>query len=547
MSDLKRYYDDEMFYLRTSGRQFAQEYPDAARVLDGESQGDRDPAVERLLEGFAFLTARIRQEMDQDESGLARDLVEMTEPALLQPLPSFTMAELQPPAGESQQRKVERGALFSTVPLPGLGYPCLFSSDDARPLSQTELSGVSLAEGPDGHDQLELNFQRNASARTSAESLALYVHGDSGLAWTLWYFMVRCSESPVAPYRAVDTGNSWELCRSFFTMEERFRMVRLDLPEFEGNHTVRIRFNRKFPRHLLKAVQKDTLRINVFPLLNQFVQPTEPIVLDQRHFEYHIQPRQGRRQEIIKLRSVKAGSMKDPGRAKEILPFAAPGIPDKLPGQSYYRFATRANRQGENSAWIALGSLPPDTEMLSIEALCSDGPWVREHVQAKDIQLVKDPALSGCAVHALQRPTQLLRPPSEQDLEWRVLGLLGTGIQSLANPDFIKRALALWNWDPMGTKNYLIDNIRQASHSLDNKARQGKILPCVKVSLLMQDDKCQADSYDRLGQLFAFGNVLHHLFQTQATINTLVELEIVLEPSRLNMVWNACEGTCSPV
>ena len=58
-----KYYQDELTYLRDLGREFSEAYPDAAQFI-----GERgsDPDVERLLEGFSFLTARIRQKLDDE-------------------------------------------------------------------------------------------------------------------------------------------------------------------------------------------------------------------------------------------------------------------------------------------------------------------------------------------------------------------------------------------------------------------------------------------------------------------------------------------------
>jgi type VI protein secretion system component VasA len=48
-------YQDELSYLRDSGKQFAQKYPQVAQNLDLSDQGSSDPHVERLLESFAFM------------------------------------------------------------------------------------------------------------------------------------------------------------------------------------------------------------------------------------------------------------------------------------------------------------------------------------------------------------------------------------------------------------------------------------------------------------------------------------------------------------
>ncbi|CCP08568.1 type VI secretion system protein ImpG [Erwinia amylovora MR1] len=62
MDDLTlRYFDAEMRYLREAGKEFAHAHPDRAAMLNLDKPGARDPYVERLFEGFAFLMGRLRE------------------------------------------------------------------------------------------------------------------------------------------------------------------------------------------------------------------------------------------------------------------------------------------------------------------------------------------------------------------------------------------------------------------------------------------------------------------------------------------------------
>ena len=58
-----KYYQDELTYLRDLGREFAAAYPGIAPML---AERGGDPDVERLLEGVAFLTGKIRQKLDDE-------------------------------------------------------------------------------------------------------------------------------------------------------------------------------------------------------------------------------------------------------------------------------------------------------------------------------------------------------------------------------------------------------------------------------------------------------------------------------------------------
>ena len=55
-----RYFQDELDYLRKSGDEFSQYFPRLTEYLSSRSV---DPDVERLLEGFAFLTGRLREKV----------------------------------------------------------------------------------------------------------------------------------------------------------------------------------------------------------------------------------------------------------------------------------------------------------------------------------------------------------------------------------------------------------------------------------------------------------------------------------------------------
>lgn len=97
MSDLTlRYYEEEMRYLKEAGLEFSKAHPDRAAMLNLDRVGTRDPYVERLFEGFAFLTGRIRQKLDDDFPELTEGLVNMLWPHYLRMIPSLTVLELIP-------------------------------------------------------------------------------------------------------------------------------------------------------------------------------------------------------------------------------------------------------------------------------------------------------------------------------------------------------------------------------------------------------------------------------------------------------------------
>jgi Uncharacterized protein conserved in bacteria len=120
------YYEAQMRYLRESGKEFAQAHPDRARMLNLDRVGDRDPSVERLYEGFAFLTGRLQQKLDDELPELTEGLVSLLWPHYLRMIPSLSIVELFPLAEKLQKTETVpagvpvRSAPIVTPPPPGM-------------------------------------------------------------------------------------------------------------------------------------------------------------------------------------------------------------------------------------------------------------------------------------------------------------------------------------------------------------------------------------------------------------------------------------------
>lgn len=95
---LLRYYNQELRYLREMGAEFARDFPKVAGRLGMEGLEVADPYVERLLEGCAFLAARVQLKQDAEFPQLAQRLLDMVCPNLGAPMPAMLVAQLTPAA-----------------------------------------------------------------------------------------------------------------------------------------------------------------------------------------------------------------------------------------------------------------------------------------------------------------------------------------------------------------------------------------------------------------------------------------------------------------
>ena len=85
---LLSYYNRELQHLREMGGEFAARVPQDRRAGWGWRRFEcADPYVERLLEGFAFLAARVQLKIDAEFPRFTQHLLEMVYPHYLAPTP----------------------------------------------------------------------------------------------------------------------------------------------------------------------------------------------------------------------------------------------------------------------------------------------------------------------------------------------------------------------------------------------------------------------------------------------------------------------------
>lgn len=107
---LLSYYNRELAHLREVGGEFAAEFPKVAARLGLSAFECADPYVERLLEGFAFLAARVQLKIDAEFPTFTQHMLELVYPHYLAPTPSMAVVALQPDLSE--------GALAAGFPVP---------------------------------------------------------------------------------------------------------------------------------------------------------------------------------------------------------------------------------------------------------------------------------------------------------------------------------------------------------------------------------------------------------------------------------------------
>lgn len=190
MDDLtQRYYEAEMRYLREAGKEFAQAYPDRAAMLNLDKPGARDPYVERLFEGFAFLMGRLREKLDDDLPELTEGLVSLLWPHYLRTIPSLSVVELSTDHRQMKQSETLSDFQVLSRPVGERRTRCVYSATRDITLHPLALPDVSLQYEPDGRSVIHLRFACGPLvgdwSQIDLSRLPLYLNADSPVACAL--------------------------------------------------------------------------------------------------------------------------------------------------------------------------------------------------------------------------------------------------------------------------------------------------------------------------------------------------------------------------
>src|SRR6516162_7973927 len=94
------FYNQELAILREQAAEFAEEYPGVAERLGGLLDENQDPMIGGLLEGAAFLAARVQLKLKHEFADFTTNLIDQLAPHYLAPTPSFVLVRAKPKFGD---------------------------------------------------------------------------------------------------------------------------------------------------------------------------------------------------------------------------------------------------------------------------------------------------------------------------------------------------------------------------------------------------------------------------------------------------------------
>jgi type VI secretion system protein ImpG len=475
------YYERELLFFRQMSQEFARQYPGAANRLLLESNRSIDPHVERMIQAFALLTARIQNKLDDEFPELTESLASVFFPQFLAPVPSMAIVEFVLDANRGPLPDgfdIEKGSRLQMQAVSDVS--CRYRTAYPVKLWPVAVQSAELLPPPfppglrapaQAASALILRLQTQAGLKfsdLSLDRLRFYLHGENQVIAQLYELIFNnvvqvvfqaLDDAKLAPItlppsclspvgferdEAVipfprKTFPGYRLLLELFTFPNKFHFVDLDgfarlkRAGFQKDMAVAIFLNRTAPA-LQQAIDETTFRLGCVPIINLFEKLAEPIQLSHTRTEYQITP------DVslpygMEVHSVDSVTCVDPGEgvSTEVQPFFSlrHGVEREAP-TLFWHSSRRHGQEGDKGTDVYLNFVdlqfrpnqPPEASLV-VRLTCTN-----RHVPAQlqrfadNLQMALEGAAPLAALRCVRRPTIPLQQPLRRGLHWRLLSQL---------------------------------------------------------------------------------------------------------------------------
>lgn len=517
--DLLSLYNSEMGYVRRLAAEFATAHPTIAARLRLTGDVVEDPHVERLIEAFAYLTARIRLKLDDEFPELTDALLGVLYPHYLAPVPSLAIAQLQPPPDIDVPMNLHAGIEIETEPVAG--ESCRYTTCYPVTLWPIEIASATLtgrplaapanprAAGAAAVLRLVLRCPRpdQTLSALGPSRLRLFLRGDAQQVYPLYELIANAATSialadgindPSPTILAPDTIKpvgfaadegvlhyaprsfiGYRLLTEFFCFPQKFMFIDLTGLEAKtlvdaGNQMeVFIYLNRSHPQ-LEQRVTRDNFALGCTPIVNLFRHHCDPIQLSATTPDYRIVA-DARRPQTMEVHTVTEVDVTlTSGETVRYQPFFSirHDIDASDARRRYWHASRRPSARGDPGTDVYLsvvdrGVRPhaPSQALASVEALCLNAdlpsrlPFGGGHPYLQTVD--ENPAIAK--VECLTPPTPTVRQADRREQRWKLISHLAMNHLSVLDGDrsaeALKEILRLYDFRDSAETRTLIDGI----------------------------------------------------------------------------------------
>jgi len=571
---LLRLYEQELSHLRKMGTEFARRYPKVAGRLELSHDGCTDPYVERLIESFSFLTARIRYNMESQFPEIPTAILNILYPHYTNPVPSMTVARFEAdptqgvlnsgytiPKNTPLLARAHQGATlrFRTC-YPVALWPVEITEAAYETAERFESMGLSFPAA--SAIRLRIARRKGTLGEVDLRRLRFYLNGEPMLVHLLYRFLFdqgvavailpqgasRPTLLPRDALRPVGFGEheelfpypraahpQYRLLQEYFVFPEKFLFFDLDHLHLHGSERhfdVYFFFDRPMPGK--PVVSPETFALGCTPVINLFNKTSEPIRLSHLQSEYLLEPdmRREATTEIYTIQRVSASSDPDEG-AVVMEPFFSYNHRSSAQTASAYWYARRVPSERKDipgtNVYLSFvdlefkPSLPPMRTVFA-HMLCTNRHAAGQLPAGAELHMEDAAPIAG--IEALRKPTRQLDSPLSGMAYWRLVSHLSLNYLSLTEGRESLRALheilLLYANQDDPSHHLQISGIREmrtrrVTRRTGRESWRG-FCQGTGITLVFDEEKYAGTSW------FLFASVLNHFFALYASLNSFTQL-----------------------
>lgn len=572
MQSYREYFEAEMRSLQELAQEFAEAYPEQASMLNLESIKDRDPYVERLLEGMAFLTSQIRLRLDDSVPQISGALLEQLMPALIRPYPSSTIVEFGGRSLLKESVNLPKGQSVRAMNSGPLNANCEFTTTQPVNIHPVTVSHISSREALGGGSQIEIHLQKQPKsdwADIDLSVLKFYAFADWQLAYTLVHALTTAetrvsasvpgrsalavrerlkftlahtaAEDSILPYSG-RARSAFSVIHDYFCAREKYLFVnlqgleQLSLPESSNQLIIQVDSSVSLP--VDTRLDTGHLKLNCSPAINLYEHDAEPILFDHTRTDYRVKPdRQAAAYTSVYSVDSVSGRDQSTGQTKDYYPLYA--MRHRKEGDRVYSTEARIAGLDNRLTYLSLTSAPPfNQEVLSIETQVCNDQYPRRYIDFGGLDTLHGADGRQLTVNNITRPSRLLHAPELQDYQWQLISLLSVTLSSISSVEQVQQLLSLFDWSGQAENQKRIDAISGISTRATHRLKQGVLFQGLEIRVELAES-----GFSNRSDMYLFGAMLHYFFSGFANMTEFVQTKVIQLPTYKEWIWNPVFGS----
>lgn len=577
IEELLPYYEKQLQEFGQQSRAFADKYPKIAQRLSLNQEQIDDPHIERLIQAFSLIAARIDKKLADSYDIFTRSLFEVMFPQYLRHFPACSVVSFEDLNKQKQLTDVHiipKGTTLKSRSFKGV--QCEFNTSAEVKLLPIQLESLSFQTNPSAHIHLNQNATLNlkfellnpAKNWLKNEKLPIYLDAISNFPLQVLdhifhketSFSLRINHKVVAiknPFEVMGfdenesllpvdqhTHHAYRLLIEYFCFPEKFSYLNLNLDflkllkeenlSFEVQIHLKLNLNDQAIIRNYSELNVANFKLFTSPVVNLFEKQAEPQKINHKNLEYPLMtdahhPEFYQVYSIVEMNLIREKSNQDQV-VYPILPFFAMSHYHGDDIQFFYALnpTVLQNQYVEMGYSIISKQLEPHSiksDFVSCKLLCSNRELPHEALgQSNNVLNLNDSTVARRAL-VLKRPTAPFQFEKNKNEQWRIISHLSLNTLALMKGDavsHIKELLELYNLPKSKENHLIIDAIKKIEFEITNKLVEAKPFPMFVrgVKVLMDVDV----QVFRGHSLYIFSELISHIFNLKVQMNSFVDV-----------------------